>query len=523
MENYDSVRKNCLDNANELLGAARQLKGSRLERVMFHLGIAAMEELGKVMMLRIRHILDKEKPDDTFNPRIDDHVKKLFWALWFPAFSKETPDPKDMLQHEGMAQMLYGKKLRYLYADVDIAELEKPTPEEVETLLSMTEALLGRESSIELKEPTPEEREMLRWFLSAQDQPELRRHIFSKSIFNKIGELGGLLPWIKWLYSEHKKNQEEMSKISLLELARVPDDGSQYEPKWSLKIRLITDSHSVRSGVLSAANKKIDRIKMHSIGKKDSFDFEALLPKAITLNRLWDWGLYYTQTYVMALNVATHGRFWHELPKHRVNYFDSLKDLERPHLGVNPPRTHATFSWGSNVLEEKNLVLAARVFGYFLDQAQIPDFFEATKLYGEGLMLYCKVDVQARFESNALASFYKSMRVIARLNGWDGSGDPKRAIIDLLLKHLSTIERLPELLTVAEELELKGQADYGVTFEDATLMKAYNEACLLLGLNDFEQKRLEEFKKEHPEEFERNVTQGDMKEDDDSSPLGNSL
>jgi AbiV family abortive infection protein len=78
----------CLQNADNLIAAAKASAVPGSYHIVFHLATMALEEIGKSSMIFIDAIDHKPVGDDeeTKMPLkwIDDHERNLFWAIWLP-------------------------------------------------------------------------------------------------------------------------------------------------------------------------------------------------------------------------------------------------------------------------------------------------------------------------------------------------------------------------------------------------------------------------------------------------------
>jgi AbiV family abortive infection protein len=78
----------CLQNAEKLIAAANASAVPGSYHIAFHLATMALEEIGKSSMIFIDAIDHKPVGGDeeTNTPLkwIDDHERRLFWAIWLP-------------------------------------------------------------------------------------------------------------------------------------------------------------------------------------------------------------------------------------------------------------------------------------------------------------------------------------------------------------------------------------------------------------------------------------------------------
>src|ERR1035437_1163654 len=78
----------CRQNAEKLIVAAKASALPGSYHIAFHLATMALEEIGKSSMVFIDAIDHKPvgSDEETRTPLkwIDDHERKLFWAIWLP-------------------------------------------------------------------------------------------------------------------------------------------------------------------------------------------------------------------------------------------------------------------------------------------------------------------------------------------------------------------------------------------------------------------------------------------------------
>ena len=79
LEEAKEIWQACLEHAEDLLVAADNLL-SKQPYLAYHISTLALEEVGKAIQVGLAAL----PPRDTKPPfsDIDDHVQKLFWALW---------------------------------------------------------------------------------------------------------------------------------------------------------------------------------------------------------------------------------------------------------------------------------------------------------------------------------------------------------------------------------------------------------------------------------------------------------
>jgi AbiV family abortive infection protein len=247
-EEYDKLRKACLDNAEAFISAAEKLQSEKSQRhISFHLAGLALEEIGKIEMLGMQYVIE---------PRIDEarrinldveahtHERKLFWALWGPSFGRELLTKEQIQSFQGLAKNIHQTRLDSLYVNP-----QNPTPpgktitaKKLDNLVKLARARLGmmqQSGGMRLDESqfNDDEKEALSWFLKATDDPLERQAIFSGASNLKLVELGNVRSWVAWLHQEAMQRQKEAQQALADELNRQrPDKKETFEPKWNMAI-----------------------------------------------------------------------------------------------------------------------------------------------------------------------------------------------------------------------------------------------------------------------------------------------
>jgi AbiV family abortive infection protein len=110
-----------LDNAAELLTAARALlDAAQPPRLVYHFAALALEEVGKAGIHAMRHVgaaADREIPSLLNDEALQDHVRKLFWAIWGPTIGRDVITRKQIEEIRGLAQQLHNRRMQGLYVD----------------------------------------------------------------------------------------------------------------------------------------------------------------------------------------------------------------------------------------------------------------------------------------------------------------------------------------------------------------------------------------------------------------------
>lgn len=128
----DVVFARCLGHAEALLRAATALAAQGQHNIAFHLGLIAIEEVGKAHLLLLGS-LSAPQPwrDPVDEDKLEDHGTKIFWALWltFGAFPGSLLDDSksgkeiaaslrsEITSTQDLAGALHEHRLRALYVD----------------------------------------------------------------------------------------------------------------------------------------------------------------------------------------------------------------------------------------------------------------------------------------------------------------------------------------------------------------------------------------------------------------------
>jgi AbiV family abortive infection protein len=264
----------CLANAERLIEVAKVSSRPGTYHIAYHLAALALEEIGKSSMVFMSAINPRPTEEaDQVGPIkwIDDHERKLFWAIWLPR-SGSLRDWKTIPESLEIARRIHEKRLQTLYVDPTKPTLETVSEQEAMRLVSLADAVLNMERLKEFKELDNERKAELQWFFAALDNPDLRRMIFSKGSLDKQAEFGDDFgEWMKWLHQQFDEAARESVELTNREMRRVPPEGDAgWKDKFEIKIRLKSWSHSIRSNQLKHWNTGIDKIKLATTSSRTS-------------------------------------------------------------------------------------------------------------------------------------------------------------------------------------------------------------------------------------------------------------
>ena len=481
IENCRKLREACLENAEALVHSAKTLEGKNTAHIRYNLAVLALEEVGKAEILLMNAFgATSGRDDDQGSISTDDHVKKLFFVFFSPLIEQGRFTKEYIESNRGMARGIHERRLETLYTDPQnpLLPQDRMKEEEADSLVRLCETRIEMEKEVELSDVPDESRlEDLQWFRTASDDPEKRRGLFSKGSLNKLAELEDLFEWMKWLREEFTKTEEESRKLLRQELEKGLVEGVEgNEPKWKVKFRIYSTSHSIRRKALNAWNSNSGFImKLHSSNNRNELICEFTLPKSVHIRVLWDVALGRIRDFVAALNIATTGLFWWHVDKDIARFYEKVWDLENDstevRLSVSP---QLSIDWGHRSLGKENLEDTQFIFGYLLkDIRSTPRKREAIGNYLTGLALLSKNDIHLRLEPNAFVYFFTALKTLLLASGdWDGIKDLKSAIVDRLGEFFPP-QNLSNYIDWGMQLEKKNNPSKQITLTETIQMKNY--------------------------------------------------
>jgi len=463
-----------LTHADDLLAAARLLDG--YPHLAFHLAVLALEEVGRSDLLAMVEIAKFEQHEDSrsLERGLEDHVVKLFWALWGPSFGRELLTRAQIEEHRDLARNLHEKRKSGLYYDPEAPlPREAITRDEARNAIDMAAARIGL-ARAHVWGPLTEERATdVRWLVEHAHDKEARRRVLSATSMEKLVELGDVPNWVEWLRRETEEEERIAREIAERELARtIPQGAEGLDPKWRVKLRIISASHSIREGPLNWWNARNEQVKLHAAGRdRQELSVEITLPKRVAVQSLWDVGLNFSTTLVLALNIGARGLFWWYMPQHVSRFYEEIRDLEHDADIVAERVPVLRLDWGNLVLSQTELEHVALCFGA-LARLRSSGFAPAVNHYRMALSLIAKNDIFLPFEVNAFQQFYFALREAMRASGgWDGIAPYADALDKYMRSYESYSEDRERFLGIAERIESGAMSDVRADLEDAGKMK----------------------------------------------------
>ncbi|WP_276484782.1 AbiV family abortive infection protein [Paraflavitalea pollutisoli] len=486
IEQYMRFRTNCLKNAEEAFQSAIHLAGKGVNHIAYHLLVLALEEIGKVFVgyTIITRTEKWGKPSVNFG--FDDHVKKLFWAIWGPSFGSKTITRQDWESNKQMARQLHENRLATLYTAIDdsLPGKEKIAADEIKALISYTEDRLelakleGEKKEEDVVNPEVD------WLSIQLDDPDRRHFILGETSQHQLEEFDGdFSKWIHWLQEYYQNEKDHLTLLAEAELKRIAQtDLNQITAKWKMRIKIITPSHDIRQSTLEQFNKRNPHLKLYAGADTHFLLIEFTFGDNVPAKDLWHYGWHISKLFVAAINISAGGFFYWNAITDKTTYYEGLHDLQtNSRIKVSPPPT-LNINWekASIRLTESHLDTTEFMFTYLL-QNQDQVISQAISLYGSALALIAKSDVHSHFEALILRDLSTAFRTCAihslPMNSSDNFVDVAYNHLDGMIKDKQEFARV---ITMAAKLEDDASYQaYPIKLTDILLLKQYCGFLLL--------------------------------------------
>jgi AbiV family abortive infection protein len=309
------VRLLCLDQAQGFIDAAKCLGAERWPHIVYHLGLLALEEIGKASMLSARMVNHPHLDGSWIERSLDSHRRKLQWAVWSPMV---RIDPADFEAARRFAERAHAMRLASLYVDAkadltDVPPSEQVRPEDAQQALSLAQARLGYEQ--ERGTPSGDVDDLTEWFLDMMSEPNQSRLLLSGPFIAQFEAMkGDARAWVNWARDEVARLDREARQILETELAQPGAPNVQAKPRWRANAVIYTSSHSLRSKTLAHWNDQIQAAQLLWSGKKDQLTLQIILHDNEPLPALAGRLASLTKLVVACLNIGSIGYFWFERP-----------------------------------------------------------------------------------------------------------------------------------------------------------------------------------------------------------------
>jgi AbiV family abortive infection protein len=485
------VRK-CLDNAEGLLDSAKDCRAKNRNHIAFHLAVLALEEVGKGSMILAKtaypHIVEDEEDsgESRLSDDLADHRKKLFWAMLTPSIDAGIISPEDFTRLKEVANDIHLRRITSLYANIDHAVPQTDiSDDELAEIVGLTESRLNLEKLKEIRQLDADAQQILDWFMKALSDPLLQRFVLGEQSRHKLAELtGDSRKWMTWLHEEVRTAEAKTKEMMEKEINRLAPTGVlANKPKWRLKIKLHTLSHSIRHKELNAWNDQVVWVKLHPTTDKSELLVEFLLPAKIPVNELWQTGIQMCSTFVVALNIATVGYFWWYLPEFVSTFYEEVVDLDtKMRLGVDY-KSPGMMNWKRTALKGPQLQTAGMILTHLMMWATKEQSLAYSR-YMHGITLLSKNDVFGDFSAQAFVDFAYAFRMaLAGYGDWDGVPENFEqaavAVLDKLWNQPEILTEFKALMDSADALEKKQPLSRPVNLDETMKLKAFCDAYLV--------------------------------------------
>ena len=425
IEEIEPMLTACLLNAERLLNSAKAVMRPGQYHVAYHLAALAMEEIGKAGLIFTEAVAPEtgEDRESLRSKWMEDHERKLFWALWLPSFGEDT-DWRTIPAHMEFAKDIHECRKRSLYFDPERPDAQAEITEgRAARLIGLTEARLELEKLKKYRDLDEQEKSDMQWFFLASQNPEMKPYIFSKQSLEKQNEMReNRTGWIRWLRGLFEESTKKAMEVAQMEMQRQRPEGEEkYDDKWKMRLRLKSWSHSIRPNQLTGWNKGIDKIKLIHTTDRNELIVEFIIGKNILAGDLWGMGMQSSVIFLCALNIATGGFFWWYVPTYTSRFYESITDLETDHGVIIERVPELKISWGHMALKEDDLLRQMPMVFGFVAKASDPEQAFYHRYFGM-LAMMAKNDIFFQFEGNLVVGFTECLEMaLAHHKDWDGN------------------------------------------------------------------------------------------------------
>lgn len=484
LRRFNAFRRICLKNSEDAYFAAELLATKNLNHLVYHLCILSLEEIGKIFMTWIKLGQKEEWGSADTKIVMDDHVKKIFYAVWGPSIGNELITKQQLVDYQFMASSLHERRLVYLYGDImDKTESSlKIDQDEVESILRFTKARIELAKSDGEVNEEPAEQPDYVWFEKFIEYPDKHDYAFGKEAQEKLIELGEVNTWITWLKEKFEEERNFFQELAEIEFKKEPVKKiNEIKPKWEISFTIKTPSHSIRPGLLNKTNKFDRPMKLFPGKDKHTLIIKNLIGNNVTVHSLWQDGWTTSQLFVAALNVGANGIFYWHVPKDIDRYYDTIMDLENKQKLSLRLATRLEFDWREKAmfLTEQNIHLSFLTYEYFLKIRNKSESAAIAK-YLRGLGMLAKTDIHLRLEYSALDVFYMAFFEMLNVHEILAAETDVKTIGFSQIDGLSNDkEAFEKIIDLAELISKNQPLKQPVTLTEVLAMKYYCELYFL--------------------------------------------
>jgi AbiV family abortive infection protein len=490
------------EHAADLIAAAKSLS-DEFPHLAYHFAVLALEEIGRGVLLVVRDSVGRSDEEArALQDGMEDHVRKLFWALWSPT-QAEPVTGAQIDEFRELARQIHEVRKSGLYFDPTAATLprEAVTGDEAASIIKLAESRLGMETRKRWVSAGSQQAEDVRWFGGVTNDAQLREFVFSGASLKKLSELRDVPKWIRWLREQVEEADRQAEEAAARELARTRPTGDEaLDEKWRMTFRLFSESHSIRASALNHWNDGNDWLKLRR-AKANELIAQLAMPKTVLAAAVWPASYTLAQRLLLALNIGTLGFFWWQPRTQRSRFYEKLHDLEtNDEVGIDrsPP---LLVEWGSNqVLDERAIRRALLCFAMVPSDPTAPAN-EALAHYLRGLALIGKTDVHLQFDLNIVEEFLAALRDGMRAyDDWDGADEFAATFETFATRFFTEPDDRTTYVGAVEAAEAGRLDEVKIRFDQAVMFKGLADAYFLETFDRLaEEHAAEEGAREHEE------------------------
>lgn len=469
-------------HARDLIEAAKLLSDN-FPHLAYHFAVLALEEIGRGVLLVARVSTSETREESGgLDAAMEDHIQKLFWAIWSPSRSDRITG-EQIEEFRELARQIHERRKGALYFDPTAATLprEAMSSEEAKNVIGLAESRLGMETAKSWVTVGSEQAENVRFFTEAVADARWREFIFGAASLANLAKVGDMQAWLAWLRTQIEEAERGAAEAARRELARAAPAGDEdaRREKWSMRLRFFSESHSIRASALNSWNDGIDWIKLRR-ARANELIVDLTLPRAVLVASAWESGYMLAQRLLLALNIGTLGFFWWRPRTDVARYYEELHDLETGDEVVIERSPPLTVEWGERqVLNERAISRVMTCLAMLPSEPERPAN-EALGHYLRGLALIAKTDVHLQLERNVAEEFYWALRGGMRAYGdWDGVQPFAERFEEFGSRFFIEEDDRSTYVGAVELLEDGRLADVQLPFGKAVMLKGLADAYLL--------------------------------------------
>jgi AbiV family abortive infection protein len=411
----------CVLHARDLVESAKLVQSSGRANISYHLATLALEEMGRRELFQIQAAAATigEVPPWQMGAT-QDHVQKLFWCFYGLGRVQDIIDQKEFFERREAAVDIHGIRLQGLYVENSEAGLNIPAKaislKQAEALISLADVLVSQAENEKPREVIPQEEiELQTWFLRAFDDPDKRKRIMNKQLFDKLRSLGDVAAWTRQVKDEIEQGDAELMALAEKEIKRSSASlGSGDNDRWKVQIKIRTSSNSIRPRPLKKWNEGSTWIKLRAqqgpLAKEELF-VEITLGDNVHIGSLLPSVSHIAFHFVVAINMATSGFWWWPLAPNRERIYEKIQDLENKDKGIELVDPSFNIFGQRRELTDvhmQTLTLCLVALPGSNDQACVPGYM----YYAGGLNFMALNSVLWRCEGQAFGNFLESLRLL---------------------------------------------------------------------------------------------------------------